>query len=160
MEKQNNIIKVVINSLANIPLVFNKCILYLNVNDENNWKLISDKALASFDKTIIKIEDYQRDETFFCFLYNTNIVLNNKTASINSFSKIVLYKINKQSSEQVENKKMYKKITNEINYLTSAQSIGLLLDEAIKLDKLKTKQYEYKMKMLLSLETYEGDYYE
>ncbi|MBU4690541.1 hypothetical protein KQ874_02430 [Mycoplasma sp. ES3157-GEN-MYC] len=160
MENKENNISLEINTLSNVNISFKNCLLYFNVDDEYSWKLINKNSLASFNTTIIKIYDLFKKRTFFCFLNNASVVINNNKATINTFSHVNVYKEVENNQYINEYKNIYKDVSAKINYLNSAKNIGLKLDESVKLNKLKSIQYEYKMKILFSLVECERDEYE
>ncbi|WP_029608699.1 MSC_0621 family F1-like ATPase epsilon subunit [Mycoplasma simbae] len=154
----NRGLEIEINSLASVPLTFKNANLYFNIDAENDFKLVNTQSLSSFDKTIIKIQNLNDNKEFYVFLTNTNIVIKDNKATINTFSRVVLYEQNKEFFAKQSSKDILKDINAEISFLTASQSIGLRIDEATRLNVLKRQQFELKMKQKLFLVEYEGDF--
>ncbi|WP_412031333.1 MSC_0621 family F1-like ATPase epsilon subunit [Metamycoplasma buccale] len=140
--------EITISFLANKTSSFKNAYLYLNLNNEDDWAIINDEAMASYEKIIVKLEILETKKTKFLFLKNTNIVFENKTILINTFSERKFYK---KSNNKVMLKDKLKEVNKRIDHLDALQKIGLNIDQFIELKELKEKQYELKMQQLLNL---------
>ncbi|BAW18456.1 hypothetical protein MBVG596_0873 [Mycoplasmopsis bovigenitalium] len=152
-----NGINIEINSITNTPLVFKNAILYFNIEESDNWKMVSSKSLASYEKTVLKIQDFESNKTYYILLKNTNMNCDGQKATLNTFSKIKLFVKAKKSEIKNKYKAKLKEISQEISHLKALQNIGLKLNEIAHLNQLKNQEYELKIIHNLSLVEYEGD---
>ncbi|ENY69040.1 Hypothetical protein MBVG_5580 [Mycoplasmopsis bovigenitalium 51080] len=152
-----NGINIEINSITNTPLVFKNAILYFNIEESDNWKMISSKSLASYEKTVLKIQDIESNKTYYILLKNTNMNCDGQKATFNTFSKIKLFVKAKKSKIKNKYKAKLKEISQEISHLNALQNIGLKLSDIAHLNQLKNQEYELKIIHNLSLVEYEGD---
>ncbi|QBF34601.1 hypothetical protein EG856_01530 [Mycoplasmopsis phocirhinis] len=154
-----NIFDIQINSLSNASLNFKNATLFLNVNEFNDWKIVKNESIASYEQTLIKIKT-KNNIVLYTFVDNANIVVENNHILINTFSNIKLMLSDKNNFKKSTFKNELKTISSQINYLIASQNIGIKLDEVAKLNELKRRQFEIKMLLEFSLVEYEGVYNE
>ncbi|MBN4089645.1 hypothetical protein OF364_01645 [Mycoplasma enhydrae] len=145
-----------INFLADKPFILKKGLIYINLNSENLWELIDNESIASYPNTIIKIVDLVNDETWFMFLTNASIFVDEDKIEINTFSKFNRYvtmDVKKPKSAEI-----LKAVTKEIEYFGAKQNFGLDFNQFAWLNKLKKEQYAQKMIVLLKLQKAEREW--
>lgn len=155
-----NGIYIEINSVTTTPLIFKNANLYFNIEESDSWKLIKSKSLASYEKTVLKIENLNTAKTYYILLKNSNMSFDGKKATFNTFSKIKLFVKVDKSITKNKYKSELKEINQEISHLNALQNIGLRLSDVALLNNLKNEEYELKMKSNLSLIEYEGEFNE
>ncbi|AZZ65718.1 hypothetical protein DMC14_002925 [Metamycoplasma phocicerebrale] len=137
-----------INFLGEKPYLLKRGLIYININNEDAWELIENQSIASYPNTIIKIVDLVNNETWFMFLNNASIFVDNNKIEINSFSKFNRYTLAKKN---VKDNSLLKEVTKEIEYFDARQNFGLDFNQFVWLNKLKDQQYIQKMILLLNL---------
>ncbi|MGC7157357.1 MSC_0621 family F1-like ATPase epsilon subunit [Metamycoplasma hominis] len=145
----NNVYKIELLFLENKKLNIEKGLVYINVNEENTWEQIANTSIASYENLLLKIIDISKqNETFFVFLKNSNIVVNNNIATISTLTKPHFYI---KSLNKVNLVKTISELSNEIKFWKAKQQLGLKLDEFLKLEVLEEKYYLLSLRQELNL---------
>lgn len=147
--KNDNLYEIVINFLSSKPYSLKNGLIFINVDNEDKWELIENKAIASYPNSIIKIVDLNESEKeWFMFLSNASIFANDNKIQINTFSNFNKYL---KSEQTIDLDKNLHEVTKEIDYFSARQNFGLDINQYIWLTKLKREQYINKMSQLLNL---------
>ena len=64
---------ITINFATKSPLHLKNASIWLNINNEDNWELVTTNLFGSYDDTIIKIMDWDKEVEWYMFLKNTSI---------------------------------------------------------------------------------------
>lgn len=145
----NNVYKIELLFLENKKLNIEKGLVYINVNEENTWEQIANTSIASYENLLLKIIDISKqNETFFVFLKNSNIVVNNNIATISTLTQPNFYI---KSLNKVNLVKTISELSNEIKFWKAKQQLGLKLDEFLKLEVLEEKYYLLSLRQELNL---------
>ncbi|MHA3880933.1 MSC_0621 family F1-like ATPase epsilon subunit [Metamycoplasma hominis] len=135
----NNLYKIELLFLENKKLNIEKGLVYINVNEENTWEQIANTSIASYENLLLKIIDISKqNETFFVFLKNSNIVVNNNIATISTLTQPHFYI---KSLNKVNLVKAIAELSDEIKFWKAKQQLGLKLEEFLKLEVLEEKYY-------------------
>lgn len=137
----NNSFKINIHFIGNKHLSIRNAILFINIDEEDEWGLANSDSMMAFENTVIKIRDLDQEKELFLFLINANIIIKENEININSFSKLELYK---QNNKIKFDNLQIKEITTKINYYESLQKIGLSLDQFLEEKHLKQRLYMQK----------------
>ncbi|BAP39779.1 MSC_0621 family F1-like ATPase epsilon subunit [Metamycoplasma canadense] len=144
----NQTFKIQINFLDNKTKIIRNGLLFINVDDEDQWVLADSNAIMAYENTVIKIKDLDEEKEFYLFLINTNIIINQKNININTFNKMEIFK---QNNKTVDNKNKIREVLNNISYFNSLQKIGLNLDQFMQLKLLNQELYLLKIQQNLKL---------
>ncbi|WP_412031488.1 MSC_0621 family F1-like ATPase epsilon subunit [Metamycoplasma buccale] len=139
---------VTISFITKKDLHLRNVLIYLNLNNENNWELIKTNLLGSYDNTIIKVYDIDQEFEWYMFLKNASIFVKDDEIKINTFSKFNSYI---KAKNKINIDQSLKDISKEIEYYSAKQNFGLVFDQFIELNKLKNEQYQLKMIQILNL---------
>lgn len=149
MRKNKNNFKILINFLDNYKTKIYSGLVYVNLDQEDDWVLLENNSLASYDYVLIKIKDLNNKEEKYCFLKNANIIIRDNVININNSNRINFYK---KSNQKINNKNSIKETEIKFNLLESMQKLGLNIDQYIELNELKNKLYTLKMQKLFNLD--------
>ncbi|WP_322910699.1 MSC_0621 family F1-like ATPase epsilon subunit [Mycoplasmopsis felis] len=145
--------KIIMSFLDNKVLKLKNYELYLNHNEELDWIKITDKSISAFSRMLIKLHNKEKDNTFYLFLKNLNIVDNGQEILVKSFSDIHFYKHSKHKQNY---KQEIKELKKEISKLQTALYLGLSIDDIIELEEYTDLLYEYELKQLLNIKEREN----
>ncbi|MCU9939443.1 hypothetical protein NW739_01280 [Mycoplasmopsis felis] len=95
----------------------------------------------------------EKDNTFYLFLKNLNIVDTGQEILVKSFSDIHFYKHSKHKQNY---KQEIKELKKEISKLQTALYLGLSIDDIIELEEYTDLLYEYELKQLLNIKEREN----
>ncbi|SYV89905.1 Uncharacterised protein [Metamycoplasma alkalescens] len=99
---------------------------------------VDENSILAYEKILIRIKNLETNQTFYLFLINTNIIVNENLITITTFSQKEIYF---ESKNFIDKTKEIKEISNQINYYLSLQTIGLNLDQYMELKILEQKLY-------------------
>lgn len=139
---------ITINFATKSPLHLKNASIWLNINNEDNWELVTTNLFGSYDDTIIKIMDWDKEVEWYMFLKNTSIFVKADEIIINTFTNFNEF-VKAEKTINIEAK--LKNISKEIDYYSAKQNFGLVFDQFIKLNTLKNEKYKLKMIKLLNL---------
>ena len=145
---ENEFYKLSISFLNGAKYNSSKAKIYINVNEEDEFKQLINNSICSFEQILLKIKDNENNKDLFLFLKNANIFIEKQHINIETFSPkefyvSVLRKINLQNS--------LLKIKKQINILQLKKNFGLSIDEHIQLEELKEKHYILNLREILNL---------
>lgn len=145
---KNNLFEIQINFLDNKVYKSKLAKIMVNQDEEDSWYSLEDFSLVAYKNILIKVIDQVKETSFFMFLANTNIIVENNKIIINSTNHINAYK---HIDKKVNYKDDLKKVNEAIKYLETSQMIGLEIDDFIELEHLKQQRYLYKMQSVMNL---------
>lgn len=145
---KNNLFEIQINFLDNKVYKSKLAKIMVNQDEEDSWYPLEDFSLVAYKNILIKVIDQVKETSFFMFLANTNIIVENNKIIINSTNHINAYK---HIDKKVNYKDDLKKVNEAIKYLETSQMIGLEIDDFIELEHLKQQRYLYKMQSVMNL---------
>ncbi|MBN4083250.1 hypothetical protein JXZ92_00235 [Mycoplasma sp. CSL10137] len=143
-----------ISFIDNKHLTLKGYFLSINHNDEDDWIKLEKNSISAYPQILVKFTSEKENE-FYLFLKNANIVIEEDETIIKTFSSMKFYK---RSKNKQNHKEKINTLNERINYLKFKQNIGLTIDETIKLDELREDLYEYKLMQQLKIK--ERDDYE
>ncbi|ENY54070.1 Hypothetical protein MALK_1320 [Metamycoplasma alkalescens 14918] len=138
MQDTKKIFQIKINFLNNKLLELKKAQLFINVDQTEEWVFVDENSILAYEKILIRIKNLETNQTFYLFLINTNIIVNENLITITTFSQKEIYF---ESKNFIDKTKEIKEISNQINYYLSLQTIGLNLDQYMELKILEQKLY-------------------
>ncbi|MDC8915456.1 hypothetical protein PUW95_01310 [Metamycoplasma hyosynoviae] len=144
-----------INFIGNKSKKIDHALVYINVDDEDDWKLLDQNMIGSYKNTLIKINDLDTQKISYIFLKNTNFVLKDNLLKITSSSELNIYSKTKQRKEKI--KSTIKNLNEKIGYYHSLNEIGLDLSEYLELVKLEEQVWRLKMEEILHLKKGENN---
>ncbi|MDC8962950.1 hypothetical protein PUW93_02340 [Metamycoplasma hyosynoviae] len=144
-----------INFIGNKSKKIDHALVYINVDDEDDWKLLDQNMIGSYKNTLIKINDLDTQKNSYIFLKNTNFVLKDNLLKITSSSELNIYSRTKQRKEKI--KSTIKNLNEKIGYYHSLNEIGLDLSEYLELVKLEEQVWRLKMEEILHLKKGENN---
>ncbi|KDE43537.1 hypothetical protein NPL6_03560, partial [Metamycoplasma hyosynoviae] len=144
-----------INFIGNKSKKIDHALVYINVDDEDDWKLLDQNMIGSYKNTLIKINDLDTQKISYIFLKNTNFVLKDNLLKITSSSELNIYSKTKQRKEKI--KSTIKNLNEKIRYYHSLNEIGLDLSEYLELVKLEEQVWRLKMEEILHLKKGENN---
>ncbi|MDD1373438.1 MSC_0621 family F1-like ATPase epsilon subunit [Metamycoplasma hyosynoviae] len=144
-----------INFIGNKSKKIDHTLVYINVDDEDDWKLLDQNMIGSYKNTLIKINDLDTQKISYIFLKNTNFVLKDNLLKITSSSELNIYSKTKQRKEKI--KSTIKNLNEKIGYYHSLNEIGLDLSEYLELVKLEEQVWRLKMEEILHLKKGENN---
>ncbi|KDE44721.1 MSC_0621 family F1-like ATPase epsilon subunit [Metamycoplasma hyosynoviae] len=144
-----------INFIGNKSKKIDHALVYINVDDEDDWKLLDQNMIGSYKNTLIKINDLDTQKNSYIFLKNTNFVLKDNLLKITSSSELNIYSKTKQRKEKI--KSTIKNLNEKIGYYHSLNEIGLDLSEYLELVKLEEQVWRLKMEEILHLKKGENN---
>ena len=133
---------ITINFATKSPLHLKNASIWLNINNEDNWELVTTNLFGSYDDTIIKIMDWDKEVEWYMFLKNTSIFVKTDEIIINEFVK---------ATKTINIQAKLKSVSKEIDYYSAKQNFGLVFNQFIKLNTLRNEKYKLKMIKLLNL---------
>ncbi|MDC8913602.1 MSC_0621 family F1-like ATPase epsilon subunit [Metamycoplasma hyosynoviae] len=144
-----------INFIGNKSKKIDHALVYINVDDEDDWKLLDQNMIGSYKNTLIKVNDLDTQKISYIFLKNTNFVLKDNLLKITSSSELNIYSKTKQRKEKI--KSTIKNLNEKIGYYHSLNEIGLDLSEYLELVKLEEQVWRLKMEEILHLKKGENN---
>ncbi|PYF43608.1 MSC_0621 family F1-like ATPase epsilon subunit [Metamycoplasma alkalescens] len=138
MQDTTKTFQIKINFLNNKLLELKKAQLFINVDQTEEWVFVDENSILAYEKILIRIKNLETNQTFYLFLINTNIIVNENLITITTFSQKEIYF---ESKNFIDKTKEIKEISNQINYYLSLQTIGLNLDQYMELKILEQKLY-------------------
>ncbi|ASI53816.1 MSC_0621 family F1-like ATPase epsilon subunit [Metamycoplasma hyosynoviae] len=144
-----------INFIGNKSKKIDHTLVYINVDDEDDWKLLDQNMIGSYKNTLIKVNDLDTQKISYIFLKNTNFVLKDNLLKITSSSELNIYSKTKQRKEKI--KSTIKNLNEKIGYYHSLNEIGLDLSEYLELVKLEEQVWRLKMEEILHLKKGENN---
>lgn len=140
---------ILISFLENKSLKLKDYSLFINHNDENDWIQIENHSISAYPHVLVKFVHENTKNTFYLFLKNLNVVNNEQTILIKTFTDIRFFK---EAKNNLDYKQALIDTKNKLSKLKTRQYIGLTIDEMILFEDLKEQLYELKLKQLLNLE--------
>lgn len=138
MQDTTKTFQIKINFLNNKLLELKKAQLFINVDQTEEWVFVDENSILAYEKILIRIKNLETNQTFYLFLINTSIIVNENLITITTFSQKEIYF---ESKNFIDKTKEIKEISNQINYYLSLQTIGLNLDQYMELKILEQKLY-------------------
>ncbi|WP_406617968.1 MSC_0621 family F1-like ATPase epsilon subunit [Mycoplasmopsis lipophila] len=141
-------LKINISFLSSGEHFIPKAKMFVNVNDEDEFHELKNNTICSYEKILIKIIDIQMNKEYFLFLKNSNILIKNNIANIDTFSTKQFYvSLLRKTIDEVE----FKKLKKKIGKMEIKKDIGLSIDEILLLEQLKYEEYIMRMKKMFNL---------
>lgn len=140
---------ILISFLENKSLKLKDYSLFINHNDENDWIQIENHSISAYPHVLVKFVHETTQNTFYLFLKNLNIVNNEETILVKTFTNIQFFK---EAKNILDFKQVLADTKSKLSKLKTRQYIGLTIDEMLLFEQLKEQLYELKLKQLLNLE--------
>ncbi|QSF13621.1 MSC_0621 family F1-like ATPase epsilon subunit [Mycoplasma sp. Mirounga ES2805-ORL] len=144
--------KLLINYDFGKSIIFNKADIAINYDEEKQWIYLDSNSLGGFGKKLFRINDYEKNKTWYIFLENVSFIVSEKTIKIKTDSQVTFLE---QARVKVDLTKLIKEKRKQIEYLSAIKKIGINIDNYLRLNDYKQMLYELELRQLFNL--VEGD---